>query len=113
MGIDRRRAHVRMPLQFLHRAHVGARLQQVRGKAVVHGGAQAIVFVTKSLTDLVQQSYGKGGRRVSWLNLVLLFFIQDTCRKATSPFCVFSSQFRPKVPDMACGLVRYTLRYAS
>lgn len=63
MGIDRRRAHIRMPLQFLHRAHVGARLQQVRGKAVVHGGAQAIVFVTKSLTDLVQQSYGVQHRR--------------------------------------------------
>ena len=40
MGIDHRRAHVRMPQQFLHRADVGARLQQVRGKAVaqdVHG----------------------------------------------------------------------------
>lgn len=43
--------------------HVGARLQQVRGKAVTHGGAQAIVFVTKSLTDLIQQSYGMQHRR--------------------------------------------------
>ena len=34
MGIDHRPTHVRVPQQLLHRANVGARLQQVRGEAV-------------------------------------------------------------------------------
>ena len=34
MGVDHRRAHITVPQQFLHRADIGARLQQVRSKAV-------------------------------------------------------------------------------
>ena len=34
MGIDHRRGYIRVSEQFLHRAYVIARLQQLRGKAV-------------------------------------------------------------------------------
>lgn len=53
-------------------------------------------------------------QRVLWL-IYYCIFIQSTRRQARlqAALRVFSCQFRPQTPDMACGLAQSTLRYVS
>ncbi len=59
-------------------------------------GAQAIVLVTNSLTDLIQKPCGAqhrtGGLRISWLNLVLFFYKAHRSQSVAASF--FPTCFR-------------------
>lgn len=76
--------------------------------------ARATVFVTNSPTEIVQQprgaQYRRGGGFHGQLFTVFSYSMRAVKLSHKPLFAFFSCQFRPQAPDMACGLVRSTLR---
>ena len=78
---------------------------------------KAIVFGTNSLTDQIQHRVARntGGESgfMAEFSTVFLYGMR-VVKLGCKPFSAFfPRQFRPQAPDMACGLVRSTLRWAS
>ena len=75
-------------------------------------GTQAIVFVTNSLTDLIRVARNTGVAAGFMAKFSAVFlYSTHTEELGYKPLpALFSCQFRPQAPDMACGLVRSTLR---
>lgn len=88
--------------------------EQTHPLHIVLLGAQAIVFVTNSLTDRsskrVARNTGGAAGFIAKFSTVFLYRIhtEELGYKPLSAF--FSCQFRAQAPDMAGGLVRSTLR---
>lgn len=77
-------------------------------------GAQAIVFVTNALADLIQHPCGAQYRRAAGFMVEFGAIFSYSTNAAKQGYktraAFFACQFRPQAPDMACGLVPSSLR---